>query len=238
MATSNGTGAAARPCPATAGTLKGDIPAQPERTPLTDSGLIVEIGRVEAVLHGAAALFSREPDHSAATLIDIARCRLEELSDRIDSEGTEFGDDAQPLEQCAGAAPAAHAEALADIAREIRGWGSVGLFGAADRLEALAQELAVDAPKATTAPAATDPEWKRIAREAVWQAEHLVDRIIRTTIEAQEESGWPIRALAVRASDLVTAIMSMLDDNVTAEQLDRFHSKVYGVPRAADGAAS
>ena len=89
---------------------------------------------------------------------------------------------------------------------------------------------AVPADKATSA--------KQIALEAVWQAEHLVDQIIRTTIEAQEESGWPIRAFAVRTSTLVTAIMSMLDDNVTAEQINEFHFKVYGVARTAQGVAS
>lgn len=48
----------------------------------------------------------------------------------------------------------AHAKTLLDIAGEIRRWGSVGLFGTADRLEALAQEGAAEAP----APAgAVDP---------------------------------------------------------------------------------
>ena len=70
------------------------------------------------------------------------------------------------------------------------------------------------------------------------KAEHLVDQIIRTTIDAQEESGWPIRAFAVRTSTLVTAIMSMLDDNVTAEQINEFHFKVYGVARTTEGDAS
>ena len=39
-----------------------------------------------------------------------------------------------------------HAATLLDIVREIRAWGSVGLFGAADWLEALAQGMAPEAP--------------------------------------------------------------------------------------------
>ena len=169
---------------------------------------------------------------------------------------------------------ASRSEALTDIASEIRRWGSVGLFGAADRLEAVAQEVAAEtvvlakwpeltaaflevvkegtaaaktaAAEPTAAVTSAEPEFVpdaerlRLALEAVWQIEALMNLVVDTTDKmiagtAMGSEDMAIRGIAIRTRDLACAVMSSQE---AAADIDELHRTVHGTYRAAKGAAA
>ena len=130
-----------------------------------------------------------------------------------------------------------HAETLLDIAGEIRRWGSVGLFGAADRLEALARELAPDALTGKLHGFDTDEERLWLSLQAMWQLESIMGAIVdATTADRAGDAHQLCKSLAIRGRDLVCATMSALDDS--AHKTADLYLTVLGTPRAAEVAAS
>ena len=128
------------------------------------------------------------------------------------------------------------AETLLDIAGEIRRWGSVGLFGAADRLEAVAQEMAADAPTSAIDPLSftLDAERLRLILEAVFQCEALADATIGKVTQWEDNGPYAALGFAIRMRDLVPAVMELAGDKLA--DMSHLHRTVRGTRR--DGAAS
>ena len=133
-----------------------------------------------------------------------------------------------------GTAGPSRAQTLLDVAREIRAWGSVGLFGAADRLEALAQELAADAPTADPLSFTHNTERLAIVMEAGCQIDGLANLIIDAGPDSDNRDA--LRSIAIRVRDLAGGVVFGLSDD--GEDIDDLHLRVHGTKRATEGAAS
>jgi len=108
--------------------------------------------------------------------------------------------------------------------------------------EPLAEEAgAADGPAPAPRPApaewAPDAERLRIARRATYQAEELLDLILRELGRSEGMEEFALRGLAIRLRQLVHAIMSVTDES-DETPTDDLYRAVEGVHRAAEGAAS
>jgi hypothetical protein len=145
-----------------------------------------------------------------ARLPDLAGACIEVAREHLAAEAK-----AQADTPASASAPPGHAEALADIARRIRSWGSVGLFGEADQLDAIAQALAGEP---CTKPAAASAEWVpdaervSLARDALFQALQVADLLIGELDKNRHDESPLHLALTVRVRELADATDLLLTE--------------------------
>ena len=138
-----------------------------------------------------------------------------------------------------------------DIASEIRRWGSVGLFGAADRLEAVAQEMAAHAPvtRSNDAAASTSAAWTpaaarvSLARDALFGAIQVADLLISELAKDRSDESPLYLGLTVRVRELADAADLLLTNPDCCDEEDAIPQAsrtIFGQgyrPRATEGAS-